>query len=105
MNAIGKAMITVAYTAISRAVKNAELWDWIEALVKKADDITDDSGKPLDGITKKLHLLEVVQDVREGVLTHDWTPTVRSALQFTATWLISLAIDVIVARMRVSSGG
>lgn len=82
--------ITLAYQLIRRALKNDALWAYVEQLVKAADATADTGSARRAWVDRWL----ANDAVPEGV---------RAALATTATWLLNLAIEAMVARLRASA--
>lgn len=80
--------IYLAYQLIRRALNNAALWSWIEEQVAEA--AATDS---LSGPEKRLWVAERLADI---------PPAQRQSLASVSEWLVNLAIETMVARLKTS---
>jgi hypothetical protein len=80
--------ITLAYQLIKRAMKNEALWTWLEAMVMEAS-----SQDSLSGSEKRTWV-----ETRLAAIPDPY----RAYLSGAATWLVNLAIEAMVAKLKVS---
>ena len=83
--------IVLAYQLLRRAFANATLWSWIEGYVADAE-----AQAGLSGGEKRAWVAERLAALPESQ---------RAALAALANWLINLAIEAMVAKLKVSKAG
>ena len=82
--------INLAYQFLRRAFANPTLWAWIEGNVEQAAQQADRSGS-----AKRRWV-----DERRAAMPH----APRTALSALASWLVNLAIEAMVAKLKVAKG-